>query len=130
MMIEIIANSTKDSLVDTIQPDGREIILWTGNWDENINQIINEKRGNQYERELLKQIETENEIEHRNDKNHRIVREVSHVKRFTNPLMGQQVAEMKSRLRTEQPLFHRSENMIEIREETVELICIRIPVRE
>ena len=59
---------------------------------------------------------------------HGIVEEIAHVERLAHPHVGQTFGKPNGRLPAKEPLLGRSEYMIHIGEEAVELVRVRIPV--
>ena len=105
IMVEIIADRRKYSSCYILLANGRKIKLWSCHRHEDIKQIIN-KEGSDYDkRDFLKKLKTIEEIPHHHQKDHRIVEEVTHIERFTDPHLREAQTEPYSRLSAEYPLL-------------------------
>ena len=105
VVIKIVTDGKKILRNDIVHTDGREIELRTCYGYENIDQIINEKRSDHHERYLLKPFETEDEIVDYHHRNHRIISEITHIERFTEPNGMAIPHELHRRLTTKKPLL-------------------------
>ena len=111
-----------------IHTDGREIELRTCHRYEYIYQVIDEERSDQHKRSLLEPLETEYEIINGHGCNHRIISEIPHIERFTEPNIRTNSHELHRRLASKQSLLGRCKEVVEIREKAIELKRIRIPI--
>ena len=128
MIIEIVTDGRKNSLSHIIKSDSRKIELRACHRDKDIKQIIYKERSNQYKGHLFEPFEPINEIKQRHNQHHRIIEEISHIKRFADQNMRKRMAEPDSRLSTEDKLFDGSKDMVQVRKKAIEFKSIRIPI--
>ena len=130
VVVEVIADSREYPLRHVIPADSRKIELRPCHRHEDIYQVVDEESGDYHERHFLKKVEAVEEIPHHYQKYHRIVEEITHIERFAHPHLRKTQTEPYGRLSAEYPLLDRSENMVQVGEDTVELECVGIPVGE
>ena len=126
--IEIIADGGEIARVHLIHADSREIELRARHGQHDVDKVIDEERGDQYEANLLEPLETLHEIIHHHDEHHRIIEEVPHVERLAEPYRRAMLAELHRGLAPEHRLLVAGEDMVEVREKAVELERVGIPV--
>ena len=128
VVVEVVADGGENAVQGILHTDGREIELRTRYGHEDIDEIVKEKGGDDDERHLLQQVEAADEVPQHDDQHHGIIGEVTQVERFAHPDIGQAFGKPDGGLPAEEPLLGRSEYMIQIGEEAVELIRVGIPV--
>ena len=128
VVVEVIADGREDALRHLIGANGGEIELGACHRDEDIDEVVDEKRGDDDERNLLQQVVAVDEIPQDNDEHHGIVEEIAQVERLADPHIGQAAAEPDGGLAAEQALLGRGEDVVEVGKEAVELEGVRIPI--
>lgn len=103
------------------------IIGGSGYRQEDINEIINEERAHDDECRTLELLIAEGEIEKHRRGYHEVIRAVAHVEKFADNGAVEDLGEKQGGLASEQILLPSGEEMVEIGEETVEFVGIRIP---
>ena len=121
--MEIVADGRKDALRHILLANGREVELRTSHGNEDIYQVVDEEGGDNDE-----QIEPKQEIPDHYHQNHGIIGKVAHIERFADPHLRPCLTEPDGRLPAKQPLLGRGKDVVEVREDAVELKRIRIPV--
>ena len=83
----------KTPLATLSNPIAGRIELRACHRDKDIKQIIYKERSNQYKGHLFEPFEPINEIKQRHNQHHRIIEEISHIKRFADQNMRKRMAE-------------------------------------
>lgn len=130
VVVEVVADGGEDALRHVVRTDGGEVELRTGNGDEYIYKVIDEEGGDDDERHLLEEVEAVEEVPHHHHQNHGVVEEVPHVERLADPHLRESLAEPHGGLSAEEPLLRRSEHVVEVGEDAVELERVGVPVGE
>ena len=128
IVIEVVADGGKDTVQHVLHADGRKVELRPCHRHKNVDEIVKEEGGDDDKRYLLQQVEAADEVPQHDDQHHGIVEEVTHVERFAHPDIGQAFGKPDGGLPAKEPLLGRSEHMVQIGEEAVELIRVGIPV--
>ena len=128
VLVEIIADRREVAGIHLVHADGGEVELRTCHGQHDIDEIIDEKRGDQHETDFLEPLETFHEIIYHHDEHHRIIEEIAHIERLAEPDGRTELAELYRGLAPEHRLLVTGKDMVEIREKAVELERIGIPV--
>ena len=128
VVVEVVADGGKDTVQHVLHADGRKVELRPCHRHKNVDEIVKEEGGDDDKRHLLQQVEAADEVPQHDDQHHGIVEEVTHVERFAHPDIGQAFGKPDGGLPAKEPLLGRSEHMVQIGEEAVELIRVGIPV--
>ena len=126
--IEISTDSRKITGIYLIHPNGRKIELRTCHRNQDIEQVVDKERSNQHKTDFLEPFETVQEIIDYHHQNHGIIKEIPHIERLTEPGGRTELTELHRRLAMEQPLLQPGKHMVQVREQTVELKRIGVPV--
>ena len=124
---EVIAYIRKDALGDLVESCCQIIVLRTGDWQEDKDDVIDEEGG--YEDKLRTQelIISPEEVEQCDDGYKREIREVAQVHQFAEHGVRDGLREVEGRLTTTKCLFLCSEKMVEIGEVAIEFEGLWIP---
>ena len=128
VVVEVIADGREDALRHLIGANGGEIELGACHRDEDIDEVVDEKRGDDDERNLLQQVVAVDKIPQDNDEHHGVIEEIAQVERLADPHLRQTTAEPDGGLAAKQTLLGRSKHMVEVQKQAVELEGIRIPI--
>ena len=111
-MIEIVTDSRENTFRYIINPDGREIELRPRDRNEYINQIIDKEGSDENKRHLFEPLKLINEIKQCHNQHHRIIKEISHIKCFTDDKVRKRMAKPDSRLTIENKLLGSCKYMV------------------
>ena len=127
---EIIVYIRKYTMGNLIYSCCQIVILRSRHWQEDEDDVIDEKCGEDDKRDALELLTATEEIEERYQEDQRIIRSIAHVHQFAENGTREGLGEQQGRLTAEELLLPRGEDVVKVGEDAIDLIRVRIPPRQ
>ena len=124
---EVVAHIRKHALGDLVEPCCQIVVLWTGDWQEDEDDVIDEEGTEEDELRLQELVIPPEEVEQGNESDEREIRGVTQMHQFAEHRVGAGLREQQGRLTATERLFVGGEDMVEVGEVSIELEGLRIP---
>lgn len=128
-LVEVVPHVGEDA-VDGIHALHLVVVLRAGHGQEYINNVVEEKAGHDDEARTHQFVGPLQPREEDKDEDHREVRHIAQVERFTDPPLREVLAEEQGGLATEQLMVPGGEDVVVAGEESVELVCVGVPAAQ
>ena len=128
VVVEVVADGGKMAGHDLVHADGGEVELRACHGHKDVDEVVDEKRGDQHKGDFLEPLEPEYEVVEHHDGNHGVIGKVAQIEGLAEPDGGVQPTELYRGLAAEEPLLGRGKQVVEVGKEAVELERVGIPV--
>lgn len=127
MVHEIVAHVGEDASCHLVETNGSVVVLRAGDGQEDEDDVVEHERGKHYPRGSCQFLGATEEIVGQHHKHHGEITGVAQVHQFAEDGVADGLREEQGRLTTKELLLPGGKEMVEIREDAVQLVSVGIP---